>query len=76
MALFLRSYTSSADLESLSLSAGINSYGGGGYIMHLTGFISEVEERLQLLRDNAWIDNRTRGLIVELGVYNAQVCSI
>lgn len=68
-------YTTSDELDSTPTSAGISDYSGGGYVLKLKGFIGEVEERVQLLKDNAWINNRTRAVMVEFAVYNAQVSS-
>ena len=54
----------------------VRTYGGGGYILSLTGYIGDLKDRIQLLKDNNWVDNRTRALLVEFSTYNAQVCPI
>ena len=66
-------FESSESLESVPITAGIRTYGGGGYIQRLKGPIKELELKLQHLIENNWIDNRTRAIFVEFSVYNAQV---
>ena len=66
-------FESSESLESIPITAGIRTYGGGGYIQRLTGPIQKLELKLQELIEENWIDNRTRALLVEFSVYNAQV---
>ncbi len=53
--------------------AGIRNYGGGGYVLKLTGYILDLQERIQLLQRENWVNNRTRALMVEFSSYNAQV---
>ena len=69
-------FESSESLESVPITAGIRTYGGGGYIQRLKGPIKELELKLQHLIENNWIDNRTRAIFVEFSVYNAQVMII
>ncbi len=33
----------------------------------------DLRERIELLKQENWVDNRTRALIAEFSVYNAQV---
>lgn len=66
-------YTDSTELQSASHAAAIRTYGGGGYILRLTGFIEELNSKIETLKTENWVDNRTRALIVEFSVYNAQV---
>ena len=60
-------------LESTASQAGVRTYGGGGYVFSLTGYIQDLTDRITLLQEENWVDNRTRALIVEFSVYNAQV---
>ena len=74
--------------------SGIFDYGGGGYLIRLTGNIGEVgdfpnilileyvfnkkkhsqlEAKIEYLKEKNWIDNRTRAVLVEFATYNAQV---
>ena len=66
-------YESPTKSETTSISASPRSYGGGGYILRLKGYITDMQANLDLLKEENWIDNRTRSLIVEFSVYNAQV---
>jgi hypothetical protein len=60
-------------LSSVSLQAGVRTYGGGGYVFRFTGQIHDLEAKMQSLIENNWVDNRTRALLLEFSVYNAQV---
>ena len=66
-------YTTAAKLESAPIQAGIRRYGGGGYIFSFTGPIEELNNKMNGLVENKWIDNQTRAVILEFSVYNAQV---
>ena len=68
-------YVSSSDINSVSMSAGVNgrTYGGGGYILELRGYIDDLQNKIKLLQQVKWTDNRTRSLILEFSSYNAQV---
>ena len=55
------------------MRAGIRTYSGGGYIFRFTGPIEKLEAKIDSLVENKWVDNRTRALILEFSVYNAQV---
>ena len=66
-------YKSANDRKASSMSADYGVYTGGGYELQLRGHIDALNERIQTLKDNNWIDNRTRALITEFSVYNAQV---
>ena len=48
-------------------------YSGGGYVLKLTGYIGDLVNKVKYLQDNNWINNRTRAVITEFSVYNAQV---
>ena len=63
---------SASELESTAIQAGVRTYGGGGYVLRLTGYIQDLKDRITLLQEENWVDNRTRALIVEFSVYNAQ----
>ena len=64
-----------SDINSVSMSAGVNgrTYGGGGYILELRGYIDDLQNKIKLLQQVKWTDNRTRSLILEFSSYNAQV---
>ena len=67
-------YESPDQAQSSTISAGINRYGGGGYVLRLRGYITDMEKNIKRLKIENWVDNRTRSLILEFSVYNAQVC--
>ncbi len=69
-------FVSSSQLESVSVAAGINTYGGGGYIIELRGYIDDLKARIVQLQQMKWTDNRTRSLALEFSVYNAQVTTL
>lgn len=66
-------YTSASDLGATPLSCGVGTYGGGGYVFPLKGYIGDVNDKVETLKKMNWINNRTRAVIVEFSVYNAQV---
>ena len=66
-------HKSEDERESFSLKADYNTYSGGGYELKMKGQIAKLREKLITLQNNSWIDNRTRALITEFAVYNAQV---
>ena len=68
-----KNFFRSADvLNSSTTSAGIRNYGGGGYVFKLTGYTATLQNNLDRLKVEQWADNRTRALILEFSVYNAQ----
>ncbi|CAB4060671.1 PKD1L2 [Lepeophtheirus salmonis] len=66
-------YLSATELESLTVSGKINTYSGGGYVLRLQGYIGDLQKRIKKLQQDNWTDNRTRGLLAEFSVYNAQI---
>ena len=66
-------YTTEAQREAKATKGDFGYYTGGGYLLKLKGNIAELKERIETLQTNNWIDNRTRALITEFSVYNAQV---
>ena len=66
-------YETPDESETTSISASPKSYGGGGYVLRFKGYITDMEANINLLKKENWIDNRTRSLVLEFAVYNAQV---
>ena len=66
-------YKTEKEREAMAFKADYNTYSGAGYELKLKGQIAKLKQRLEILQNNNWIDNRTRALIVEFSVYNAQV---
>ena len=65
-------YQSMSDLGGLPFLGVMGTYGGGGYSFDLT-FSNVTESYLNPLKENSWIDARTRAIFVELAIYSAQV---
>ena len=66
-------FKSESERDARQFTADYNKYSGGGYELKLRGHIDKLNAKLEILRNNSWVDNRTRALIVEFSVYNAQV---
>jgi hypothetical protein len=66
-------YVTQGQREARPFGADYRMYSGGGYELRFKGQIAKFKEKLETLQSNNWIDNRTRALITELTVYNAQV---
>ena len=66
-------YRTEADRQSKSMKADFGHYTGGGYELRLRGHIDDLTNKIKTLQNNNWIDNRTRALITEFAVDNAQV---
>lgn len=47
-------------------------YSGGGYVLPLKGSRQELWTHIEKLISNNWIDERTRAVVAEFSVYNAQ----
>ena len=50
----------------------MGTYGGGGYSFDLS-FSNLTKAFLTSLKENSWIDSRTRAIFVEIAIYSAQV---
>ena len=66
-------YVTAGELNANGITGRIRSYGGGGYILKLKGYIDDLHAKMRRLQEVGWADNRTRSLMVEFSVYNAQV---
>ncbi len=90
-------YTTADELDAISFGSAVRTYGGGGYLLRMRGYILDLRERsvasfkksrvakvspnssllvacrIEVLKTENWVDNRTRALIAEFSVYNAQV---
>ena len=64
-------YTTAKELNSGSYTAGIDSYGGGGYVYRVRGSSKSIREDLKTLHQQRWINNHTRAVFLEFSVYNA-----
>ena len=66
-------YTSASELNSMPYTAGIDSYGGGGYVYRIKGSSKAIREELKSLQQQRWVNNHTRAIFLEFSVYNANV---
>ncbi|CAG0880751.1 unnamed protein product [Darwinula stevensoni] len=66
-------YTVASKMGTLPIVGRIDIYSGGGYVVKLQGFESEIRSRLRTLQDLDWIDRYTRAVFLEFFTYNAQV---
>lgn len=66
-------YHTATELKGVPLWGMTTVYSGGGYVAELGYYPAKAIQVIQELMHNKWIDRRTRGVFVELTVYNAQV---
>ena len=66
-------YHSATDLKGVPMWGTTTIYSGGGYVAELGYYISKAQEVIKELFYHNWIDRRSRGVFIELTVYNAQV---
>ena len=60
------------EANNLKIGGSYHIYSGGGYELRMKGQIKKLNNKIKTLQENNWIDNRTRALITEFSVYNAQ----
>lgn len=63
-------YSSAAELQSLSSTAVLDSYSGGGYVYKVKGSAKTIEKSLLELKRLYWIDNNTRAVFLEFSAFN------
>ena len=66
-------YYSASDLNGVPMLGKTALYSGGGYVAELGYHTSKAQEVIEELTFHNWIDRRSRGIFIELTVYNAQV---
>ena len=66
-------YKSSEQLGTYVYAGDHESYGGGGYVYEFRGRLSSLQSNLSQLHQLGWIDTRTRAVIIQLSLYNANV---
>ncbi|KAH9493131.1 TRP-like ion channel Pkd2 [Bulinus truncatus] len=67
------SYSSAESLNGYPYWGNMALYSGGGYVAHLNGTKKDIENTLQQLQQESWIDKYTRAIFIEFTVYNPQV---
>ena len=65
-------YQTSNELGSIPFLGLVGTYSGGGYAFDLSS-ANATEAYLNYLKQNSWIDYRTRAVFVEVAIYSAQV---
>ena len=66
-------YETASQLKSLPIWGHRDYYGGGGYVIHMSGPTEEILERFTFLQENQWIDEKTRAVLIEFSTYNSHV---
>ena len=66
-------YKSSEELDTYIYVGNHGSYFGGGYVYEFRGRLSDLQSNLSQLHGLGWIDNQTRGVIIQLTLYNPNV---
>ena len=66
-------YRTQEEREAMADKGDFTLFKGGGYELQLRGHIDALNDKIKTLQLNDWIDNRTRALVTEFSVYNAQV---
>ena len=66
-------YRSSKELDSYIYISDDRTYNSGGYVYEYRGRLSELRSNLSELHRLEWIDGKTRAVIIQLTLYNANV---
>ena len=66
-------YSTAEELDGLVISAGMDYYGGGGYVIKIKGPNKGIGENLFKLQQQKWINNQTRAVILEFASYNVNI---
>lgn len=64
------SYQSMWELSGYPYQGIFQTYSGGGYVAELGATFSEAQMVLKFLRDNSWVDKRTRAVFIEANIFN------
>uniref|UniRef100_A0A915JWP5 Polycystin cation channel PKD1/PKD2 domain-containing protein n=1 Tax=Romanomermis culicivorax TaxID=13658 RepID=A0A915JWP5_ROMCU len=66
-------YKSAYDLNNILTTGLTDFFSGGGYVVKLIGPVSVLQEKMTYLQQQGWIDDRTRAVMVEFTVYDANI---
>lgn len=66
-------YNDSDSMDTYSYVGEHATYGSGGYVYEFRGKMSEIMGNLSALRELSWIDMQTRGVIIQMSLYNPNV---
>ncbi|VDK46441.1 unnamed protein product [Taenia asiatica] len=67
-------YTRAAERDGFFTKGHLGFYSGGGYVHELRGSSSQLINEMRVLREQGWIDHRTRAVIVEMTTFNPGSC--
>lgn len=63
-------YTQASERNGFFTKGQLGFYSGGGYVHELRGSSSQLINGMRSLREQGWIDQRTRAIIVEMTTFN------
>lgn len=63
-------YTKASERDGFLTKGQLGYYSGGGYVHELRGGATQLAEEAKELREQRWIDHRTRAVIIEMATYN------
>ena len=66
-------HKSSSELDGYPYIAMRSTYNGGGYVAELKGSRQYLKKYIAQLKDQLWIDRRTRAVFLEFTIYNTNV---
>ena len=66
-------YKRSAELDTYVYVGEYGSYSGNGFVYEFRGRLNEIKRNLSKLHELEWINNSTRGLIIQMNLFNPNV---
>ena len=57
-------YSTAESLDGTIVYADLDNYNGGGYVFRLKGSTKDLDAKLKTLRNQRWINNQTRAVIL------------
>ncbi|KAI3380764.1 hypothetical protein SNEBB_003260 [Seison nebaliae] len=64
-------YTDPSQIDGLPYAGLRTLYSGGGYVFKIRGSTTALSEAINKLKDGKWLDQQTRAVFIEWGIYNA-----
>jgi hypothetical protein len=66
-------YQSEKELDSYIYVGEHETYNGGGYVYEFRGSLSDLQSNVFKLHELGWIDEKTRGIFLQISLYNPNV---
>lgn len=66
-------YQSDDELDTYIYVGEHETYNGGGYVYEFRGSLSDLRSNISQLYQLGWIDQKTRGIIIQINLYNPNV---